>query len=76
MKKLTKKNLEELAKTMPVIPEKDYAEKIRNVFSDKENYIKLRRSSRNEFETRLNWDIWGKRVNKILEDAVAEWRGS
>lgn len=54
---------------------KDYAEKIKTVFSDKENYLKLRRSSRNEFETRLNWDVWGERVNKILEDAVEEWKG-
>ena len=52
----------------------DYAEKIRTVFSDKENYIKLRASSRHEFETRLNWDIWGERVNKILEDAVTNYK--
>ena len=53
----------------------DYAEKIKNVFNDKENYIKLRQSSRNEFETRLNWDVWGEKVNIILEDAVEEWKG-
>ena len=51
----------------------DYAEKIVSVFSDKENYFKLRASSRNEFETRLNWDVWGEKVNKILESAVAEY---
>jgi len=52
----------------------DYAEKIKTVFSDKENYIKLRQTSRQEFETRLNWDVWGEKVNKILEEAVAEYR--
>jgi glycosyltransferase involved in cell wall biosynthesis len=52
----------------------DYAQKIKAVFSDKEGYLKLRKSSRNEFETRLNWDVWGERVNKILEDAVSEWK--
>jgi glycosyltransferase involved in cell wall biosynthesis len=52
----------------------DYAEKIKTIFSDKENYFKLRQSSRNEFDTRLNWDVWGEKVNKILEDAVREWQ--
>lgn len=51
----------------------DYAEKIKMVFGNKENYFNLRWSSRNEFETRLNWDVWGEKVNKILEDAVKEW---
>jgi len=53
---------------------KDYAEKIKTIFSDKENYFKLRQSSRHEFETRLNWDVWGEKVNKILEEAVREWK--
>jgi len=53
---------------------KDYAEKIKTVFGDKDNYFKLRQSSRDEFETRLNWDVWGEKVNKILEEAVAEWK--
>ena len=53
---------------------KDYAEKIKSVFNDKENYIKLRESSRHEFETRLNWDVWGEKVDKVLEGAVREWK--
>jgi glycosyltransferase involved in cell wall biosynthesis len=52
----------------------DYAEKIKSVFNDRENYIRLRASSRREFETRLNWDVWGERVNTILEDTVKEWK--
>ncbi|MDR2037746.1 MAG: glycosyltransferase family 4 protein [Bacteroidales bacterium] len=52
----------------------EYAEKIRTVFQDRENYIRLRTSSRHEFETRLNWDVWSERVNKILEDTVKEWK--
>jgi hypothetical protein len=31
----------------------------------------LRVSSRDQFETRLNWDAWGKRMNTILRNAVA-----
>lgn len=52
----------------------DYAEKIKTAFNDKENYIKLRASSRYEFETRLNWNVWGEKVNKIMEETVKEWR--
>jgi glycosyltransferase involved in cell wall biosynthesis len=52
----------------------DYAEKIKEAFSDKEKYFQLRRSSRNEFETRLNWDVWGERVNQILEEAVENYK--
>lgn len=52
----------------------DYAEKIITVFCDKDNYINLRQSSRIEFETRLNWDVWGEKVNKILENTVREWK--
>ncbi len=52
----------------------DYAEKIKSVFNDRENYIRLRASSRREFETRLNWDVWGERVNPILESTVKEWK--
>ena len=48
----------------------DYAEKIKTVFADKENYLKLRQSSRHEYETRLNWDVWGEKVNKIFEETV------
>lgn len=52
----------------------DYAEKIKSVFSDKEKYIELRKSSRQEYETRLNWDVWGEKVNKILEKTVENYR--
>ena len=48
--------------------------KIKSVFGDRKNYLKLRKSSRHEFETRLNWKVWGKKVNKILEDVVYEWK--
>ena len=48
----------------------DYAEKIKAVFSDKKNYLKLRQSSRREYETRLNWDVWGEKVNQIFEETV------
>lgn len=46
----------------------DYANKIKSIFHDKELYRKLRISSRHEYETRLNWDIWICKVNEILEE--------
>lgn len=49
----------------------DYAGTIKTVFTDRENYLNLRLSSRREFETRLNWDVWAGRVNEILEEVVA-----
>ena len=52
----------------------DYAEKIKSVFEDKKNYLQLRASSRREFETRLNWDVWGEKVNKILEETVKKYK--
>lgn len=48
----------------------DYAEKIKVIFQDKEKYRTLRQTSRNEYETRLNWDIWAKSMNIIMDNAV------
>jgi glycosyltransferase involved in cell wall biosynthesis len=58
----------------PLATAEDYAEKIKTVFSDKESYLKLRASSRHEYETRLNWDVWSEKVNKILEDTVENYK--
>lgn len=52
----------------------DYAEKIKSAFADKRSYLKLRATSRDEYETRLNWETWGKKVNKILEETVESYR--
>ncbi len=52
----------------------DYAEKIQSVFSDREGYLKLRASSRQEYETRLNWNVWGEKVNRILEETVENYK--
>ena len=48
----------------------DYADRIMSAFGDRENYLKLRASSRHEFETRLNWNVWGKKVDLILNKAI------
>lgn len=54
----------------------DYAEKIKLLFSDNDKYMKLRTSSRQEYETRLNWDVWREKVNKILNDTLVDYKKS
>lgn len=51
----------------------DYAIKIKSTFRNKKYYMKLRASSRYEFETRLNWNIWGEKMNKILNDVLFDY---
>lgn len=50
----------------------DYAEKIKTIFQDKEKYRTLRLTSRNEYDTRLNWDIWTKSMNTIMDNVVRD----
>lgn len=52
----------------------DYAEKIKEMFCGRKSYIKRRASSRKEYETCLNWEVWGEKVNKILEDTVLNFK--
>lgn len=52
----------------------DYANKIESIFSNKEEYFKLRLSSRREYETRLNWNVWSKKVNKVLEQTMSNYK--
>jgi glycosyltransferase involved in cell wall biosynthesis len=44
-----------------------YAEKIIELFSDKEKYNRLRKSTRKKYEAELNWDTWGKTFHTIAE---------
>jgi glycosyltransferase involved in cell wall biosynthesis len=47
-----------------------YAAHILSIFGNPAKYRKMRAASREQFETRLNWDAWGKRMNEILWSAV------
>ncbi len=53
----------------------EYANKIREVFQDKEKYKSLRKMSRREYETRLNWDAWAQSMNEIMGEIVQSRRG-
>ncbi|MDC0584661.1 glycosyltransferase family 4 protein [Bacteroidales bacterium] len=47
-----------------------YAQKIHELYSDTEKYKKLVLSSRKEYDTRLNWDNWGRNMKTIVEDLL------
>lgn len=51
---------------------KDYAEKIISIFSNQKQYIALRKSSRKEYEKRLNWDVWKRKVDAIFRKAIKQ----
>ena len=52
----------------------DYANLIFAIFNDDKRYSELVISSRNFFETRLNWDSWAKSFNKILDLYFASYQ--
>ena len=50
----------------------DYATRIESIFNNTKRYAALARSSRDEFETRLNWDTWALQMERIFEETLAE----
>ncbi len=53
--------------TLPLEARGDsYARLIAGLMADRERYQKLCQSSRDAFETRLNWDAWGRAVAKAI----------
>lgn len=44
----------------------EYARVIAETLRDEERYMSLVAGSRREYEERLNWDVWGKRVSRII----------
>lgn len=47
-----------------------YAQKIRSIFENKDEYLRLRKDSRSEYVTRLNWDKWCERVTDIARSLI------
>ncbi|AMA56732.1 glycosyltransferase family 4 protein [Bradyrhizobium sp. CCGE-LA001] len=45
----------------------DYASIILETFSNPDRLTRLRRSSRDAFEARLNWQTWGRRVSELIQ---------
>jgi len=48
----------------------DYAKCIRSTWENSSIYYKLVRSSREAYDERLNWDVWGKTVRELLEEFI------
>jgi glycosyltransferase involved in cell wall biosynthesis len=44
----------------------EYAREIIELVRNPDRYRSLQRSSRNEYETRLNWDVWASRMIEIF----------
>lgn len=49
----------------------EYANLIATNFSDKDSYEQLVLFSREEYETRLNWNTWGQRLHQIFIDTLS-----
>lgn len=52
----------------------EYAEQIMKCFTNNETYQKMRLTARQEFESRLNWDAWGRRITAILTQLISKPR--
>ena len=50
----------------------EYASLIAKLHSNCEHYRELRRSSREQFETRLNWNVWGKAVSCLIFELLQQ----
>jgi glycosyltransferase involved in cell wall biosynthesis len=49
----------------------EYANAIMGVFGDEASYRALVRSSRAEYESRLNWDAWGGTVSNLIKEHLS-----
>lgn len=47
-----------------------YAYQIEKCFLDSETYHQLRLTSRTEYETRLHWEVWGRRVTDVFAEVI------
>lgn len=48
----------------------EYAALIAKVYADDQRYAALVQSSRAEYDTRLNWDVWGKAVSTLIQEML------
>jgi len=45
---------------------KDFGDLIIKVYNDNDLYYSIIKSSREFFERKLNWDVWGLEINKVI----------
>ena len=51
----------------------DYADRILELSRDEPRYLSMMRAGRDEFEDRLNWDVWGKRMASVMASTCGPW---
>ena len=49
----------------------EYAQMIAEIYQDEQRYTALVQSSRAAFESRLNWDAWGRAVKDVLLKVIS-----
>jgi len=49
----------------------EYAQMIAEIYQDDQRYTALVKSSRAAFESRLNWDTWGRAVKDLLQRVIS-----
>lgn len=52
----------------------NYANVIRETFENKVLYQEMRKQSRQEFENRLNWDVWCERITAMCENLICDYK--
>ena len=50
----------------------DYADAIEALWKDPNSYEALRRSSRTEYEERLNWEVWAREIVQLVHNLDAQ----
>ncbi len=53
---------------------KVFGEKIISIFNSRNEYTRLIKTSREYFEKRLNWQVWGEQLKTILDKYIASAR--
>lgn len=48
----------------------DYASKIEELYNDRKKLINMSNNSRDLYEKKLNWNIWGKEIDKIIKNLL------
>jgi glycosyltransferase involved in cell wall biosynthesis len=51
-----------------------FAAAIESIWKNPASYAQLRSSARREYETRLNWAVWARRIAQVVEDLASAGR--
>ncbi|HKV94771.1 MAG TPA: glycosyltransferase family 4 protein [Candidatus Angelobacter sp.] len=51
---------------------RDYADAVQDLLNDPERYLQLAHGGRHAFDSRLNWGAWGRSMNAVFRQVLAE----